>query len=264
MKISFDSAILWLLPYLYLVSVAYYLGFWGTFDIDAINYYPVSDLVKGVTIPISMTSTIAAVLEITMAYVKYSAEKILRKSGALTLGSIMVVTFLVTTISFICRNNSIVDDVAKTTNMFRNIAGILLFVFVVITAKVESTFTPTSISKSTLRFSYLLFALYLPCQANIDGRINALVIHENEEFNYVKVDSIAAPKGIYKYLGKAGDYHFLLSTDNIKQVIMPSDKMNSLVIEHFSRKDRLSVARFAASMKLAATPSVIEKSPEQH
>lgn len=53
MNISLDKAILWLLPYLYLVSIAYYWGYWGTFDIDAFSYYAVADLVKGVTAPIA-------------------------------------------------------------------------------------------------------------------------------------------------------------------------------------------------------------------
>jgi hypothetical protein len=269
MKISFDSTILWLLPYLYLVSVAYYLGFWGTFDIDAVNYYPVSDLVKGVTTPISMTLMIVAVLGAAMAYLKYSAEKIIKKNGISALNTVVVVAGIVAAISLIYRQSTTPGNVAKSMNTFAYTGGFLLAVITLVAVKIESTFTPTSIIKSTLRFSSLVFVLYLPCQANLDGRTNALAIQENEAFNYVEIDSVAAPKGVYKYLGKAGDYHFLLSTDNLKQVIVPSDKMNPLIIERFSRNNQSSVARFTASMNLVSTPTVvkptiIQKLPKQH
>ena len=47
-----STLLLAFVPYLYVVSVAYYWGYWSAFDLDAFNYYGVSDLVKGVTAPL--------------------------------------------------------------------------------------------------------------------------------------------------------------------------------------------------------------------
>ena len=101
---------------------------------------------------------------------------------------------------------------------------------------------------------YTGFLLYLPCQGFLAGKENAMRISQNKEFDYVIADSLAGPKGFYKYLGKAGDYHVLVTLDNVKRIIVPADELKSLVIEQYSLDVPASVRRFKFHVKQLVKP----------
>ena len=93
MNITIDKALLWLVPYLYLVSVAYYWGYWGPFNIDALNYYPVSDLVKGVTSPLIDTLGVALGLSIVFFIWRY-VSGLMAKRLNLFWGAVIIILII--------------------------------------------------------------------------------------------------------------------------------------------------------------------------
>lgn len=271
MNISLDKALLWLIPYLYLLSVTYYWGFWGTFNVDAFSYYAVSDLVKGVIAPIGTPAALMALLIFGALALIISAKTF---SNWLITKEIRVITQIVLSIFFafvffFCfrfafaffvhkRLHTDIDDknhlIAVLTSLFFVLAVVLSFV----------TAASHAISKSFNYFFttilYTGFLLYLPCQGFLAGKENAMRISQNKEFDYVIADSLAGPKGFYKYLGKAGDYHVLVTLDNVKRIIVPADELNPLVIEQYSLDVPASIRRFRFHIKQLVEP-VMQKAP---
>jgi type III secretory pathway component EscS len=108
-----------------------------------------------------------------------------------------------------------------------------------------------------LRTFGIVFACLLPARSFITGRETALRVAEDKEFFYTIADSLEVPtKQIYKYLGKAGDYHFMLTQVTNKQVVVPCAKTEVLLIEKFSLDDSVSIRRYQFHQKeLAALAS---------
>ena len=282
MKITFDSAILWLLPYLYLVSVMYYWGFWGTFDIDAFNYYAVGDLVKGVTAPIG--PTLLYVLGIALCLV---LVVMFFRTPDTPQAALAVIIFVPVSIAFSYYAYRTVDIfphysfanaftninltssleakrqaglLQKTTSPFyANNPFLLLSTFVYVASTLVASMTALSSSKSEaslrtnlLRFFGILFIILMPGQAFTTGKGRAIIVKNNRAFDHVVADSLVYPKGVYKYLGKAGEYQILLTLDNLKRIIVPTSKLNPLVLESFSLDDSASVQRFNVLQKQLA------------
>lgn len=252
MKIEFDKAFIWLLPYLYFVSICYYWGYWGTFDVDAINYYPASDLVKGIASPI--ISTIAFVVlsviffQIANPLVAYinkvrpSLPKLFALLGILFLISFALFYFVLKRYEHNELFNPIHLANSKSTFIKYELAppvAIIVLAFIIHNKYISKTLLLPS--------WWLFFLLLLPQRAFSDGKTKALSILNSSEFDYIIADSLAVPqKSIYKYLGKAGDYHILENAYNTKSIIVPTSKIAPLIIEKFSIDDTASIRRIRA------------------
>lgn len=278
MNITIDKALLWLVPYLYLVSVAYYWGYWGPFNIDALNYYPVSDLVKGVTSPLIDTLGTAVGLSVAIFIGRYVLGLMAKRLNLFWIAVIMVLIFLIIFffIGYIIFTLHVVNTLLPANPKVYNDVQFLkhgiiqpltmILVFIIASLVIESNlpFIDVYSAKYVARSSAIYFLLFFPCQAYMNGFDHAWQIQHNEVFDYVLADSLAIPeKGIYKYLGKAGEYHILLTLDNLKRVIIPVDKLTPLTIERFIKEDIGSIQRFKAHQKLLTTPAPQQKPPQQ-
>ena len=271
MNISFDRALLWLIPYLYLVSVSYYWGFWGSFEIDVFNYYPVSDLVKGVTSPLGTTLLSTLWLMMLLLLVRFTTGKFFYRLSDFW-SKMTGILFLFLMISVLSAIIYLIYFVKISPNMFVSpdtnfavmkenlpIDTLLLVAVIIISFIVDvwmfsesEKFSFLAITKS----SGIFFLLLLPCKAYVGGKEKASRILHDLVFDYTIMDSVVYPqKSIYKYLGKAGEYHIILTLDNNQRIIIPSDKMVPLIIEKFSTLDKESVVRFRKHQKILLSVS---------
>lgn len=264
MNISFDKALLWGLPYLYLVSISYYWGFWGTFDIDAFSYYAVSDIVKGITAPISTTLVYIVTLIAALLFLNFS-EKIMGQRYKLI--KVLVAGVLVVVTAFFAVTSGFFTKTRVDTRILDDKLSAIEYTIYAVSLATATTVLILSIKKDRTKdniFYYcaLLFGILLPGRSFITGKETALRIEQSKEFDYVVADSLAGPKqNIYKFLGKTGDYYVLLTYDNIKHIVVPIDKLSPLIVERFSLDDLGSVRRFKAHQKdLAAIASPLAPS----
>jgi hypothetical protein len=247
MKISLDNALLWIIPYLYVVSIAYYWGFWGALGIDAFNYYQVSDLVKGVTSPLATTLAWIGAFGLFMIVWDRIMSAILERN--LTLFVIVsIVLFLCIGFGYYWSWRLVISTIPAAGSELKWHSSWILTGAFILTRYLDNNL-PKTFLEGRLRTIVILFFVMLPCQAHLDGRNKSLFIREGQEFDYVVADSLAGPKSVYKFLGKAGEYYFLSTLDNQKRIITPAEKMSPLVIEHYLKTDSASIKRFLVTEK---------------
>jgi hypothetical protein len=256
MKISFDKAIVWLIPYLYLVSVMYYWSYWGTFHIDALNYYPVSDLVKGVTAPLSITLFTCLVLFF-LGLVLFSLHRWIMKLGIVgtILMSIALICFFVFLIYlYKVRLASYPPSTLQVTKEYQSMHLWASFACVFVASFIEvfyfRAFTRRGIFINPFRISLLICALITPSLSYAKGKANSWLIINNKNFDYVIKENLTKSRiPIYKYLGKAGEHHILSTLDNAKRIVISYDELKPLIIENYFVDDKQSVQRFRFHLK---------------
>jgi hypothetical protein len=257
MKIEFDKALLWLVPYLYLVSVMYYWGYWGTFEIDAFNYYAVSDLVKGVTAPAGII--IVYCLLLIVSFLAPGLTDTIAKDKSIWIK--LLILFIITILTSIAvhyfnklfmthRVRTEVDDPLNKLNILNLIWYALCFVFSnAICMKINNE-SFIEVKTFGLQAASIFSVLLFPMHAFTSGKEDAIRIIQNKEFNYIVTDSLQiSDKSIYKYLGKTGDFHIVINLQNIKYSIVKLDKLSPLTVEKFSLDDTMSIKRFKAHQK---------------
>lgn len=252
MNLSFDKALLWLLPYLYFLSILYYWGYWGTFNIDIFNYYAVSDLVKGIISP--LRNIISTLLVFTIALFGVEWLNSLIKTKPVKTGvflslaaSVVIIAFLFTGFSYAIGKHpdpvhaeSLPVYLFLSTSWYYIAARAAMRIY----GGMPETFDAFEVAKILLTVGLIAF----PSRVFFNARNEALLIQQNKEFNYVIADSLVGKeRNIYKYLGKVGDSHILLTRDNSKSIIVPTSKIVPLIIETVSLTDSASMRRYAAN-----------------
>ena len=248
MKLSFDNALLWIIPYLYLVSVGYYWGYWGTLNIDAFNYYDLADLVKGVTAPLGATVLSVGTLGFTVIVLRGSLDRLEeRHPGWHTAVLLILLLPLIVSIFYIFYLTSTKSASASSQlyipGLFTGLPGML------IALRIDKRLPKIGILDGAIRFAAILFVTSLPFYAYDGGRSNAISIKSGTEFDYLISDALDNHKTIHKFLGKAGGFYFSSTIDNQKRIISSTDKLSPLTIMHYLNADSLSVAQYEALQK---------------
>ncbi|MGI4823628.1 MAG: hypothetical protein ACRYFV_20650 [Janthinobacterium lividum] len=252
MKIEFDKAILWLIPYLYLVSVLYYWGYWGTLDVDVFNYYPVTDLVKGITTPLRISLFLSLFTGLYFIFIKAGVDYFKNKK--------VYFTYLLWIGGFAALlGNPIKTYIIETVHNRYNlllfyleiIQSIFIYLSVFISYYLNKKLDSTNLISDYGRFSLLCTTLVLPLQAFCSGREIAIAVQFNHDFLYTVSAYPTKKAAIYKYLGKTGDYHILETLNNYKKIIVPVSDFKPLILEDYSINDVGSMSRFRANAKRA-------------
>jgi glucan phosphoethanolaminetransferase (alkaline phosphatase superfamily) len=241
----------------------YYWGFWGTFGIDAFNYYPVTDLVKGITGSIisplsfilSMFIFICAILLLTKIFEKWAWLNRVNNIRQFVISLIIMMPLLLIFIFSVHkingnRINTTLNGVPEYSELGELLLALLAAVvsFGILFRKIVNH--TGSIQSIMLPFVGVWLALALPGRVLSYGKATALRIKYNKEFNYIVTDSIEKHKFIYKLLGKTGDYYVLTTLNNSKNIIISVSKIDPIIIENYSLDNSASIKRFRMHIKL--------------
>lgn len=261
MKLTFDKAILWLLPYLYLLSILYYWGYWGTFNIDVFNYYAVSDLVKGIISPLRNISSTLLVITIALFAVEWLGSFVKTKTVKVGLilslaASVPLFLFLLYGIAYVMGSHP--DPVhPESLPVYLFLSSVWFYIAARLAMRIYGGMPETFDPIEVIRILFTICLIVFPSRVFFNAKNEALLIKQNKEFNYIIADSLVGKgRDIYKYLGKVGDSHILLTRDNSKSIIVPTSKIVPLVIESVSLADSASMRRYTANRKSLLTLQV--------
>jgi hypothetical protein len=250
MKIEFDKAALWLIPYLYLVSVLYYWGYWGTIGIDVFNYYPVTDLIKGITAPLRTSLLLSLVAGIYFIMIKFIVERIKYKNiiPRFWLAG-FIILLLNPTKDYI---GKLVHTAYERLVFNTEIINTSFIFFSVLSAYyINKGSNNKNRILEQIKFSLTCAALLLPVQSFCDARKLALATQFNQRFLYNTTAYITKKAVIYKYLGKTGDYQVFETLNNYKKIIVPVGDLKPFVFEEYSMSNKESLNRFRANARRA-------------
>jgi hypothetical protein len=270
------TALLFVLPYLYALSVCYNLGFWGLFPVHPYEYYVLTELVKGVMSPLIPSLTAAVILlsglislhnllcwlERRIQQLKEKgkrAQNDWRSSKTLIL-LLAILSYAVFTVicNWLCIHflamragfgpqfgpslfNESREEIRK---YYLETASWYLIIFLIpLILRVWKSHMYQAYTKANIaQASSLLFLLFLLGRTYLTGKEIALLAKYDIVYNYVVTnDSDTGRKARFKYLGKAGDYQMLLSIDNQRFTIAPASKFDALTISTFVENEPASV-----------------------
>jgi hypothetical protein len=250
MKIEFDKAILWLIPYLYLVSVLYYWGYWGTLGVDVFNYYPVTDLIKGITTPLRTSLALALFTGVYFIFLKFLIDKSKKQyTNRMTWLMGFIILTLNPTLDYF--NKKTHTDYTRLMYHMELIENCFTFLMVIISYYVNKNLTKMNWVLDHARFSLLCATLILPVQSFCDGRKIALATQFNRNFLYTVTAYVNKRTVVYKYLGKTGDYQVFETLNNHKKIIIPVTELKPFIFEEYSMNDRGTLSRFRANARRA-------------
>ncbi|MBC6698091.1 hypothetical protein [Hymenobacter sp. BT190] len=267
MKISFDRLAFWILPYLYLVSVAYNTGYWGTFGIDAFNYYPIQDLVKGVTAPLVSTVVVTLINSIFHMLCKAVLERLGNISGWF----VLVVVIISCGAYYYLNLRPVTSDTERLviearTNWDVYFIGFMFLNFIV-SSLIGKLIIPENAGywRKEGTLGVLFFVNFLVVNAFIEGRKDAWQIENNYVYDYVIPSSQNSSINLTKYLGKAGNHHFFLSNNNSVRTIIAEEKIEKLELGYYILGDSVQEARlnqYKAAMHSDSVNQLLQKLPQ--
>ncbi len=266
MNIKLDKALLWLLPYLYFVATVYHWGYWGTFGIDAFNFYPAAELIKGAAAFTGDSLLFTFLICILVCGIMYTNDKFEYAYILWIVPIILVIPLVVWLNQYLPSTKPAATSTSSESFRWLRIILTLLSTFIAIAISElpngRNLFVNKKLRKkgpfkyakqnengplmNSVRFTGVLFICLIPSQVYVDALVKASYIEQNKAYDYVVAEHAneVLPRGIYKYLGKAGEYYVLLTKDNFKQIMLPSDKLVPLYVEHYDSLDKESKARF--------------------
>lgn len=243
-----EKGLLLLIPYLIVLSLAYYWGYWGYFDIDAVSYYGVQDLIKGFayTLPAVLTVGVAILVgSQTLDFYLTVLQKRFNKPVARVLYAIPFIAFILLVFSDII-SDSAGDWVGPVvvTVIVLGLSEVLLNVIGGYWAWAIANAVSFFFVKWLVVFSIVSFV-----SSYSYGRNEARSISKNRRFPYAQLalslDSVKEMRP-FKYLGKAGDYYFFISCDNTEKRIVSAQTIPTLVLHQYDRNDSASTRAYRA------------------
>jgi hypothetical protein len=238
-----EKSLLLSIPYLIVLSLAYYWGYWGYFNIDAVSYYGVQDLIKGFAYTLPSVITIGTILFLGNNLLDYILDIAREKFSKSTVSAITSIPFAIFIIlSFTDTMPDIVGNWIGTAVLVMMILTLIEGAFLGIKRHwnwaIDNTLS-FFILKWLVSFGIISFLVSYSY-----GKHEAQSIIENQSFSYYKIKSDSDStefNSALKYLGKAGDYYFFISPDNKAKHIISIEKVPNLVLYNYDKTDSSSI-----------------------
>ncbi|MDO7888182.1 hypothetical protein [Hymenobacter cheonanensis] len=246
-----EKTLLLSIPYLIVLSLAYYWGYWGYFDIDAISYYGVQDLVKGFAYALPGVLVVGVMLIIGNKVLDWLVLTIRKRFSERIINILLSVLWLA--FAYFLFNDKIPNS---TTNWIGPAVAAMLILFVLellfIVIKSHWAWALKSPTPFFLIKWSAIFVIISFFSSYSYGKNSAKSIGKNKHFSYAQLnassDSIKV-KLPFKYLGKAGDYYFFLSSDNKEKRIISTQKIPDLILYDYDENDSTSTRAYRSVMK---------------
>jgi hypothetical protein len=244
-----EKSLLLFIPYLIVLSLAYYWGYWGYFNIDAISYYGVQDLIKGFTYALPVVLLLGIMLIVINVLIDQIVLKLRKRFNKwITLVICLIPSIFILWLLF--------DKISDNKILHWESIFILIMVFSTILEGFFkalnswdwATNNPASFfaTKWATIFCFVSFV-----SSFAYGRDKAMNINDNKYFSYMLLTTASdttKPKQLFKYLGKAGDSHFFLSPDNKEKRIIAASILPTLILHECNVSDSASVRAYNTAL----------------
>jgi hypothetical protein len=246
------------LGFLFGLSTAYYLSFWGFFGIDIFQYIAIEDIIKGIAYP-------------------------LRLAGVWILGLFAFFVFMVTVLGIDAKDNW-PKSARKPLVIFAIIAVIMIIVYYFLSNNILAGMTLSIVLSMLLVTGYfavnsvhnsradgsehpvlkflnilLIYAtIFLPINSIVTGQVEARAIHDNIRYNYIMKSDLESVKikisqPYLIFLGAVSEKYVLMDKEQHELFIIDKSELPALKIQRFNQADESSIVHLEACIERQMT-----------
>jgi hypothetical protein len=262
--IDFVKSTAFVLGYLFAVATAYYLSFWGYFDIDAFQFLSVEDIIKGIAYPLRYADVgiIGIFLFFVVVYTFIAFTKI---GDRFTFWFLLIVVALLLTLAgsairffkYYDASSELGIGITTLLTMF------LIILYLIIDGAYEEDKNKAKALKKVFNDEHpaisfkniiILFALiFFPINAIIAGQVNARDIHDGKKFNYIMrqdlpKDKISIRYDLLIFLGAVSEKYVFINRNESERFVIDKSELPALRISHFDASNKETVNHLSGNL----------------
>ena len=241
------------LGFLFALSTAYYLSFWGYFGIDAFQFIAVEDIIKGIAYPLRFAGAwLSGLFVFIIVLTSFSA--VTKYKGLIgdykdTLISFVVIVLVMFVIYLLNANGRMAGMALSVAISFLLMTVYFLFEEVNIKNKLLPDYTE-EINNPLIRIVNVVTIyclIFLPINAIVAGQIEARIIHDGVRYNYVATEELPKDKVKTKemflvFLGALSEKYIFVNKAESEEYIVDKSDLTTFKIHHFDSSDSVSVS----------------------
>jgi hypothetical protein len=254
--IDFVKSTAFVLGYLFAVATAYYLSFWGYFDIDAFQFISVEDIIKGIAFPLRYADVgiLGIIVFFLIVYTMVALSKFDKPTKRFLIGLLLfhVAPAALVLYYFKYSNASLLAGLAIT--------GLLTMLIIVIyliaddahgeskkkVVDAKKTFTDKHPSIEFRNFIVPFALIFFPINAIIAGQVNARDIFDGKKYNYMLHQDLPKDKINMRYdylifLGAVSEKYIFINSNESERFIIDKSELPVLRIHHFDASNKETV-----------------------
>ena len=246
------------LGFLFGISIAYYLSFWTSFDIDVFQYIAIEDIIKGIAYPLRYAGVwlVVAVALVGFVITISTIDKPEKQAARVLWGFLIVSGLLGVFFEFVVSNQLV--GIAFSL-IFSVLIAVVYFVLdIQHTNKINTATAKDSFNEKhphAVFFDVItVFAfIFLPINAIVAGQADARGILKGKRYNYIIArdlpeDEASTNQPYLIFLGAISEKYIFVERNSGERFIIDKDKLSTLRIHHFDSSDPASVAHMSACM----------------
>jgi hypothetical protein len=261
--IEFIKSTAFILGYLFAVATAYYLSFWGYFDIDAFQFISVEDIIKGIAYPLRFADIgiicIFAFFSALYAIIGLTKFDKSTKRVLITILSLLILPAASVLYYFKYSDASPLAGLATTAL----ITMLLIVIYLIVDdayqedkKKAEDDgkeFTDEHPSIAFRNFIVSFSLIFFPINAIIAGQVNARDIHDGKKFNYIMhqdlpTDKIKTRYDLLIFLGAVSEKYIFINKNESERFIIDKSELPVLRIHHFDAGSKETVNHLSENL----------------
>lgn len=263
--IEFVKSTAFILGYLFAIASAYYLSFWGYFDIDVFQFISVEDIIKGIAYPLRFADV--GIIGIFVFFVAlYTFIAMTKFKGGLFWFVLGILVFFLIFSAYVLfyfkyKNASPWIGIGLATLL----TALLSVIYIIIDDAYEmdresavsagNTFTDEHPSVNFRNIIISFSLIFFPINAIIAGQANARDIHDGKRFNYVMKNDLPNDKIVIRYdylvfLGAISEKYIFINKNENERFVFDKEELQSLRINHFNVENKFSVNQLADNLRI--------------
>lgn len=216
-----------MIAYAFMCAGLYQMAYWSTFKLNAFSFIGFSDIVSTFIQPIVYGPFVAMMIYMTILEADskspvskndFQPSERSKKINSLIIRFIKL--FYLVIISWQLVANESIEKAVWLPILFIPVA-------VTIVMKIEELYKPEFLGWNIF---FTLYIAVLPMVSITQGRVNALDIYYNSEFQYIQKNK---EHDALKFIGKAGDLYIFSNTANTQVSIIPGSSENILTLINY-------------------------------
>lgn len=243
-----------IVAFLFALSTAYYLSFWGYFEINPFQYISAGDIVKGVAYPLRFAGIwIAGILSFALLLYGTYQVKTTHNVPDYAKGSLLVLfaALFMLGVSYLRNKESMATGVIASIALSSFILGFYLMLNLVHERRKAAAPPATTIEHpfaQILDYVIVFSTVFLSANALLSGQIEARNIHSGKDYSYVLSQDLPdtqrtdAPYLIF--LGAISEKYIFLDSTEREHFVIDKDELPVLRVHRFVLSDTLSSPRY--------------------